>query len=105
MNYREQEEEMLMERAACDDRAAFDEIVRRYQHRLQGYAARMLASDPARAADVSVEAFVRLWERRMEYRRCDRLGSWLLRTTHRLVLDELSKTRRHAQPGGPPDNH
>ena len=82
-----------MERTQSNDRRAFDEIVHRYQHRLQSYAARMLFSDQATAADLAVEALVRLWERRHEYRHCDRLASWLYRTTHRLVLDEISKSR------------
>lgn len=82
-----------MERTQSSDRQAFDEIVRRYQHRLQSYAARMLLGDSSTASDLAVEALVRLWERRHDYRHCDRLASWLYRTTHRLILDELSRTR------------
>ena len=82
-----------MEHTRNGDRLAFDEIVRRYQHRLQSYAARMLLADQATASDVAVEALVRLWERRVEYHHCDRLASWLYRITHRLVLDEMSKAR------------
>lgn len=96
MNNREEEEQLLVERTQSNDRRAFDEIVRRYQHRLQSYAARMLLGDSSTASDLAVEALVRLWERRHEYRHCDRLASWLYRTTHRLVLDELSRTRVQA---------
>lgn len=76
---------------------AFDEIVRRFQHPLQRYAARMLNSDQATAAEIAIETLTRLWERRQEYRHCDRLASWLYRTAHRLVLDELASNQKMQQ--------
>ena len=90
MVYREWEDDRLIELAKANNRQAFDEIVRRYQDGLQRYAARMLRGDQVLAAELTVEAFVRLWERRKAFKTCEKLGGWLYRTTHRLVLDTLS---------------
>jgi len=98
----DESDDRLMERAAAGDSAAFDLIVRRHQHRLQRFATRMLGGDHAQGADLSVGAFIRLWETRFSYRPTGQLGAWLLRTTYRLCLDALCQTRptplREAEP-------
>jgi RNA polymerase sigma-70 factor (ECF subfamily) len=89
----EESDDRLMARAAGGDTQAFDAIVRRHQHRLQRFATRMLSGDSARGADVAVGAFLRLWEKRREYRTGGNLLSWLLTTVYRLCLDALAQER------------
>jgi RNA polymerase sigma-70 factor (ECF subfamily) len=87
-------DDRLMERAAIGDASAFDTIVARHQHRLQRFAARMLAGDSAAAADVGTGAFLRLWECRTTYRPSGRLDSWLFTTVYRLCLDLIAQEGR-----------
>ena len=86
-------DEILMERASRGDTTAFDEIVRRHQHRLQRFATRMLGGDAVSGADITVGAFLRLWEKRGVFRTTGKLSAWLLRTSHRLCLDSLRQSR------------
>ena len=87
------EDDALMERARTGDADAFDRIVRRHQGRLQRFATRMAGGDAARGADVAVGALLRLWESRHAYRPEGRLGSLLLRTAYRLVVDGARRDR------------
>ncbi|CAN5497434.1 sigma-70 family RNA polymerase sigma factor [soil metagenome] len=91
--YGDEDDDRLMARAAKGDHDAFGVIVRRHQHRLQRFAARMLGRDPSRAADVAVGALLRLWETRANYRAHGRLGAWLTTATYRLCLDALDDPR------------
>jgi RNA polymerase sigma-70 factor (ECF subfamily) len=86
-------DDRLMERAAQNDRAAFDVLVRRHQHRLQRFSSRMLGGDSSRGADVAVGALLRLWECRNLYRPAGKLESWLLKTAYRQCLDILAGGR------------
>jgi RNA polymerase sigma-70 factor, ECF subfamily len=87
------DDDQLMALAAAGNRAAFDVIVRRHQHRLQRFATRMLGGDSSLGADISVGTLLRLWEHRAVYRPCGQLESWLLRTTYRQCLDLLATNR------------
>ncbi len=88
-----------MDRAKAGDRAAFDAVVRRHQHRLQRFATRMAAGDAARGADVAVGALLRLWESRAAYRPAGRTGAWLLQTAYRLLVDEARRDRPETELG------
>jgi len=90
MNLQGESDDRLMELAASGDNVAFDQIVRRHQDRLQRFATRMLGGDQARGADVAIGALLRLWETRRSYQPCGKLGSWLLKVTNRLCLDNLA---------------
>ena len=98
---RDLSDDELISRAAAGDKSSFDAIVRRYQHRVQRFASRMLGGDSDLGADVAVGAFLRLWESREGYRPCGQLSAWLLRTAYRLSVDLYRQERR--QGPVPPD--
>ncbi len=54
-----------------------------------------IIGDPARAEDLAVEAFWRLW--RTPQAQGDTAGGWLYRTAVRLALDELRRRARRAR--------
>ncbi len=71
------------------DTAAFACLVRRYQERIIGYAARMLGGNMDAGADIAQEAFVRLWQERARYVPQGKFASYILHIAHRLCLDKL----------------
>ena len=81
-----------MIRAKAGDSSAFGEIVKRHQHRLQRFATRILG-DRSEAEDVTVGAFLRLWDARHSYEPRGKCGAWLIMTVNRLCLDLLSSKR------------
>ena len=87
------DEDILMQRAANGDVAAFGTLVKAHQQRLVRFAGRML-TDREQAEDVVQEAFVRLWRARMHYRLQGQLGCYLLRIVRNICLD----IRRSAHP-------
>ena len=54
-----------------------------------------IIGDPARAEDLAVEAFWRLW--RTPQAQCDTSGGWVYRTAVRLAVDELRRRARRAR--------
>jgi len=68
---------------------AFGCLVRRYQARVIGYAARMLGGDLNAGADIAQDAFVRVWQDRARYVPQGKFASYLLHIAHRLCLDKL----------------
>jgi RNA polymerase sigma-70 factor (ECF subfamily) len=54
-----------------------------------------IIGDPARAEDLAVEAFWRLW--RTPLAQGDNAGGWLYRTAVRLAIDELRRRARRAR--------
>jgi RNA polymerase sigma-70 factor (ECF subfamily) len=54
-----------------------------------------IIGDPARAEDLAVEAFWRLW--RTPHAQCESSGGWLYRTAVRLAVDELRRKARRAR--------
>jgi RNA polymerase sigma-70 factor (ECF subfamily) len=54
-----------------------------------------IIGDPARAEDLAVEAFCRLW--RTPLAQGDNSGGWLYRTAMRLAIDELRRRARRAR--------
>lgn len=87
-------EAVRVRRARQGDVKAFESLYRAHVGRIHGLCLRMVA-DPARAEDLTQEAFVRAWQK------LDRLGDdggfapWLRRLTVNLVLGDLrSRGRR-----------
>ena len=83
----EDEDDARMRRAAKGDAAAFGEIVRAYQGRVGGFAARMLGGDYAAAEDVTQETFLRLWRGRCAYRAQGNLRGFLFQIAANLCRD------------------
>src|SRR5919198_3814823 len=68
----------LVERAQAGDRAAFEELVRRYADRLYAVVVR-LTLDEQEAEEVTQEAFLRAWRSISRFPGSARLFTWLYR--------------------------
>ena len=88
----EPSDEVLCERVAGGDEAAFDLLVERYQQRAFRLAWSILRqSEDAR--DLSQEAFIRLWEAAGSFRGRSRFSTWFYRLLVNLCLDHRRKHR------------
>ena len=83
----------LMARVQAGDLDAFEPLVRRYERRLFGYFVN-LVEDPATAADLSQETFVRVYRAAAKYQESGKFESWLFRIAANLVR---SRKRRPDQ--------
>lgn len=83
----------LMARVRAGELDAFEPLVRRYEKRLFGYFLN-LVEDPAAAADLAQETFVRVYRAAPRYRESGRFESWLFRIAGNLVK---SRQRRPDQ--------
>jgi RNA polymerase sigma-70 factor, ECF subfamily len=72
----------------------FEAVFRSDYPRIARAIARIIG-DPARAEDLAVEAFWRLW--RAPHAQCETSGGWLYRTAIRLAVDELRRRARRAR--------
>jgi RNA polymerase sigma-70 factor (ECF subfamily) len=85
----------LLVRLRRGDSRAFEDLVRRYQHRVFGVGLRMLGSR-AEAEEIAQETFLRAHRALAEFRGEARLGTWLYGIASRLCLNRLaSSERRH----------
>jgi RNA polymerase sigma-70 factor (ECF subfamily) len=80
----------LVARLRARDPAAFEELVRTYQHRVFGVALRMLGAR-ADAEDVAQEVFLRVYRAVGEFRGEARLSTWLYGITSNLCLNRLAR--------------
>lgn len=83
----------LMARVQAGDLDAFEPLVRRYERRLFGYFLN-LVEDPATAADLAQETFVRVYRAAARYRESGKFEFWLFRIASNLVR---SRQRRPDQ--------
>jgi RNA polymerase sigma-70 factor (ECF subfamily) len=83
----------LMARVQAGDLDAFEPLVQRYERRLFGYFLN-LVEDPATAADLAQETFVRVYRATPRYRESGKFESWLFRIASNLVR---SRRRRPDQ--------
>lgn len=72
------DETMLVERSQAGDRAAFEELVRRYADRLYAVVLRFVA-DADEAEEVTQEAFLRAWRSIDRFQRRSQFFTWLYR--------------------------
>lgn len=78
------------------DQPAFDlETIFRAQYQRVVRVIARIASDPARAEELAVEVFLKLW--RSPQAQADNAEGWLYRTAMRLSLDELRRQTRRSR--------
>lgn len=82
-------DEELMQRAAGGSNRAFEELYNRHARRLQGFFARRLGNENELAADLTHDAFLRLYAARANYRRGHDVRAWLYTIAYNLCKNHL----------------
>ena len=85
-------DEELMTAVRAGDRAAFEQLVRRYQALAWGAAYGFLG-DAAEAEDMAQEAFLKILDAASRYRPVAAFRTYLYRVVTRLCLDHVQKKR------------
>ncbi len=83
----------LVRRVQRGERAAFDLLVRRYQHRVIKLVARLLR-DPAEAEDVAQEAFVKAYRAIGSFRGDSAFYTWLYRIAVNTARNAMASRQR-----------
>ena len=83
----------LIRNAQAGDTAAFEELYRLHASKIYGLCLRMCAN-PAKAEDLTQEAFVRAWQKLGSFRFRSGFATWLHRLTVNLVLGDLRSRGR-----------
>ena len=92
-------DEAVLAAIALDDRDAMAVLVRRYQRRVFGLAASVVA-DPTLAEDIAQQAFERAWRHAGSFdARRGGVATWLLTITRHLAIDAVRA--RHTEPVDP----
>lgn len=71
-------DQLLVERVQKGDKAAFDLLIQKYQHRIVSLVSRYV-SDPSEALDVSQEAFIKAYRAIGKFRGDSAFYTWLYR--------------------------
>jgi RNA polymerase sigma factor (sigma-70 family) len=85
-------DEQLGSRLASGEAAAFDELYRRYVHRLSAYGAHLLG-DAASGDDLAQSALLKAYGALRDGRVPDRIKPWLYRIAHNAAIDLISRRR------------
>ncbi len=83
----------LMLRVRDDDRAAFDELVEKYQHRLLGVLTHLIGNQEE-AEDLAQEVFLRIYRARKGYKVRAKFSTWLFTVANNVALNHLRKRHR-----------
>jgi RNA polymerase sigma-70 factor (ECF subfamily) len=87
------DESNLIERFKKGDRSAFEEIVRKYQHRIYNLCRYML-QDPEDAQDAAQDVFLKAYRALKDFRPDSSLYTWIYRIAVTTCLDYRRKSRR-----------
>jgi RNA polymerase sigma-70 factor (ECF subfamily) len=68
--------------------AAFEELYRRYSHRLLHYCIRLLNGNESRAQDLLQDVFLRVLQKRNLFRDTYRFSAWIFTITHNVCKNE-----------------
>ena len=85
-------DENLGSRLASGEAAAFDELYRRYAHRLAAYGSHLLG-DAASGDDVAQVAMLKAYGALRDGRAPDKLKPWLFRIAHNAAIDLVARRR------------
>lgn len=101
----EADERELIRRAQRGDRAAFDALVRLYDHEVLHLALKLVGS-PEEAQDLYQEAFLKVYRSLALFRFDSRFSTWLYRVVMNVCLDHLrrQKGRSEVQPPANPES-
>jgi RNA polymerase sigma-70 factor (ECF subfamily) len=86
-------DQQLVQRVQAGDKAAFDLLVRKYQHRVLKLVSRFV-SDAAEAEDVAQEAFIKAYRALASFRGDSAFYTWLYRIAINTAKNALVSNRR-----------
>ena len=89
----DESDQQLVERVQAGDKAAFDVLVRKYQHRVLKLVGRFV-SDAAEAEDVAQEAFLKAYRALASFRGDSAFYTWLYRIAINTAKNALVSNRR-----------
>ena len=89
----DESDQQLVERVQAGDKAAFDVLVRKYQHRVLKLVSRFV-SDAAEAEDVAQEAFLKAYRALASFRGDSAFYTWLYRIAINTAKNALVSNRR-----------
>jgi RNA polymerase sigma-70 factor (ECF subfamily) len=89
----DQKDEVLIAKARDGDMVAFKTLVERYEGKVAGVVKSMLGST-AEAIDVGQEVFIRFYESLEQFKGESALGTYLIRISINLSLNELKRRKR-----------
>ena len=85
---------VLMLRVKRGDRAAFAELVEKYQQPLFNFVFHTLR-DETESEDVAQNTFLQVWKSRARYERTAKFTTWLFTIARNLCLNEIRRRSRH----------
>lgn len=92
-DFAEQPESALVKAAQEGDTAAFEELVARHRDKIYARAFSMMRNEEA-AVDLSQEAWVKGWQRLVQFQGEASFVTWMTRIVINLCLDQLRKDKR-----------
>jgi len=93
-DYSSAEDAALVQMAQKGDTAAFEELVARHRDKIYARAYSMMRNEES-AIDLSQEAWVKGWQRLVQFQGESGFATWMTRIVINLCLDELRKQKRH----------
>jgi RNA polymerase sigma-70 factor (ECF subfamily) len=93
LNYSTAKDEELVKAAQAGDMAAFEELVARHRDKIYARAFSMLRNEEE-ATDLSQEAWVKGWQRLVQFQGDSSFATWMTRIVINLCLDQLRKNKR-----------
>src|SRR5216110_3114023 len=93
-DYSSAEDAKLVRAAQKGEMAAFEELVARHRDKIYARAFSMMRNEDE-ALDLSQEAWVKGWQRLVQFQGESSFATWMTRITINLCLDELRKQKRH----------
>jgi len=85
---------VLMLRVKRGDRAAFTELVEKYQQPVMNFIHRTLR-DETEAEDLAQNVFLQVYKSRARYQQTAKFSTWLFTIARNLCLNELRRRSRH----------
>lgn len=93
MDYPAADDVTLVGLAKAGDLRAFEELVTRHRDKIYSRAFSMMRNEED-AVDLSQEAWVKAWQRLVQFQGESSFATWMTRITINLCLDELRKQKR-----------
>ena len=91
--YTSAEDKALVKQAQKGDMLAFEELVARHRDKIYARAYSMMRNEEE-AIDLSQEAWVKAWQRLVQFQGDSSFATWLTRITINLCLDQIRKQKR-----------